>query len=175
MNLRKTLYTIKSLCVIQSFNRAYKRELEALIRSPKIIACIRAKQFVGFVFMLLDQVEVFWDFLYMLSRGSIDIPRCGSITVYLSLEFNQNEEINKVLSVLSKAVTPGGKGIGEFAVDPGSIQAISDDEIPSDAPSSTTKTTITSEDPTGKGAWQVVRKILNCHENNFALATLGYT
>ena len=65
------------------------------------------------------------------------------------------------MSVLSKAVTPEGKGIGDFAVDPGSIQAISDDEIPSDAPSSTTKTTITSEDPTGKGAWQVVRKILN--------------
>ena len=175
MNLGKTLYTIKSLCVTQSFNRAYKRELEALIWSPKILACIRAKQLVGFAFMLLDQVEVFWDFLYMLSRGSIVIPRCGSITVYLSLEFNQNEEIKKVLSVLSKAVTPGGRGIGEFAVDPGSIQAISDDEIPSDAPSSTTKTAITSEDPTGKGAWQVVRKILNCHENNFALATLGYT
>ncbi|XP_066024475.1 fibroblast growth factor receptor 3-like isoform X3 [Pocillopora verrucosa] len=73
--------------------------------------------------------------------------KCGSITVYLSLEFNQNEEISKVLLVLSKAVTPGGKGIGDFAVDPGSIQAISDDEIPSDAPSSTTKTTIISEDP----------------------------
>ena len=175
MNLGKTLYTIKILCVIQSFNRAYKRELEALIWSPKIIACIRAKQFVGFAFMLLDQVEVFWDFLYMLSRGSIIISRCGSITVYLSLEFNQNEEISKVLLVLSKAVTPGGKGIGDFAVDPGSIQAISDDEIPSDAPSSTTKTTITSENPKGKGAWQVVRKILHYDENNFALATLGYT
>ena len=111
--------------------------------------------------MLLDQLEVFWDFLYMLSRGSIIVPRCGSITVYLSLEFNQNEEIHKVVSVLSKAVTSEGKGIGDFAVDPGSIQAISDDEIPSDAPSSTTKTTITSEDPTGEGAWQVVRKILN--------------
>ena len=47
----------------------------------------------------------------MLSRGSIVIPRCGSITVYLSLEFNQDEEISKVLSVLSKAVTPGGKGL----------------------------------------------------------------
>ena len=125
--------------------------------------------------MILDKVEVFWDFLYMLSCGSIIIPRCGSITVYLSLEFNQNEEISKVLSVLSKAVTPGGKGIGEFAVDPGSIQAISDDEIPSDAPSSTTKTTITSEDPKGKDAWKVVRKILNYEENNFALATSGYT
>ena len=115
----------------------------------------------------------------MLSCGSIIIPRCGSITVYLSLEFNQNEEISKVLLVLSKAVTSGGKGIGDFAVDPGSIQAISDDEIPSDAPSdapsSTTKTTIISEDPKGKGAWQVVRKILNCDENNFALATSGYT
>ena len=46
-------------------------------------------------------------------------PRCGSITVYLSLEFNRNEEISKVLSVLSKDVTLGGKGIGDFAVDPG--------------------------------------------------------
>ena len=112
----------------------------------------------------------------MVSRGSIVIPRCGSITVYLSLEFNQDEEISKVLSVLSKAVTPGGKGIGDFAVDPGSIQAISDDEVPSsDAPSSTTKTTITLEESTGNGAWRVVRKILYCHENSFDLATLGYT
>ena len=70
----------------------------------------------------------------MLSHGSIIILRCGSITVYLSLEFNQNEEINKVLSILGKAVKPGGKGIGDFSVDPRSIQAISDDEIPSDAP-----------------------------------------
>ena len=103
----------------------------------------------------------------MLSGGSIVIPRCGSITVYLLLKFNQDEEITKVLSVLSKAVTPGGKGIGDFAVDPGSIQAISVDEIPSDAPSSTSKTTISSEEPTGKGAGQVVRKVLNCHENSF--------
>ena len=111
----------------------------------------------------------------MLNRGSIIIPRCGSITVYLSLEFNKNEDVSRVLSVLSKAVTPGGKGIGDFAVDPGSIQAISDDEIPSDAPSSTTKTTITSEEPTGKGALQVVRKIRNCHHNSFGFATLGNT
>ena len=86
----------------------------------------------------------------MLSLGSTVIPRCGSITVYLSLEFNQNEEISKVLSVLSKAVTPGGKGIRDFAVDSGSIQAVSIDDIPSDALSSTTKTIITSEEPTGK-------------------------
>ena len=86
----------------------------------------------------------------MLSLGSTVIPRCSSITVYLSLEFNQNEEISKVLSVLSKAVTPGGKGIRDFAVDSGSIQAVYDDEIPSDALSSTTKTIITSEEPTGK-------------------------
>ena len=125
--------------------------------------------------MLLDQLKVFWDFLCMLSRGSIIIPRCGSITVYLSLKFNQNEEISKVLSVLSKAVTPGGNGIGDFAVDPGSIEAISVNEIPTDAPSSTTKTTISSKEPTGKGAWQVVRKIPNCHENSFGFATLGYT
>ena len=169
MNLGKALYTIRSLCVIQSLSRAYQRELEALIRSPKITSRMRTKQFVAVALMLLDQLKVLWDFL------SIVIPRCGSITVYLSLKFNQDEEISKVLSVLSKAVTPGGKGIGDFAVDPGSIQAISDDEIPSDAPSSTTKTTVTSEEPTGKGAWGVVRKILYCHENSFGFATLGYT
>lgn len=111
----------------------------------------------------------------MLSGGSIVILRCGSITIYLLLKFNQDEEISKVLSILSKAVTPGGKGIGDFAVDPGSIQAVSVDEIPSDAPSSPTKTTISSEEPTGKGAGQVVRKVLNCHENIFGFATLGYT
>ena len=175
MNLGKALYSIRSLCVIQSLYRAYQRELEALIRSPKITSRIRTKQLVAVALMLLDQLKVFWDFLCMLSLGSIVIPRCGSITVYLSLEFNQDEEISKVLSVLSKAVTPGGKGIGDFAVDPGSIQAISDDEIPSDAPSGTTKTTVTSEEPTGKGAWGVVRKILCCHENSFVFATLGYT
>lgn len=108
--------------------------------------------------MLLYQLKVFWDFLCILSRGSIIIPRCGSITVYLLLKFNQDEEISKVLLVLRKAAIPGGKGIGDFAIDPGSIQAISVDEIPSDAPSSTTKTTISSEEPTG--AWQVVRKIV---------------
>ena len=175
MNLGKALYTIRSLCVIQSLYRAYQRELEALIRSPKITSRMRTKQFVAVALMLLDQLKVLWDFLCMLSLGSIVIPRCGSITVYLSLEFNQDEEISKVLSVLSKAVTPGGKGIGDFAVDLGSIQAISDDEIPSDAPSSTTKTTVTSEEPTGKGAWGVERKILYCQENSFGFATLGYT
>lgn len=112
-------------------------------------------------------------FFYILSRGSIIVPRCGSITVYLLLKFNQDEEISKVLSALSKAAIPGGKGIGDFAVDPGSIQAISVDEIPSDAPSSTTKTTISLEEPTG--AWQVVRKIVNCHENSFGFAIIGYT
>ena len=88
----------------------------------------------------------------MLNHGSIITPRCGSITVYFSLEFNKNEEISKVLSVMSKAVTPGGKGIGDFAVDLGSIQAIADDELPSDTPSSTSKTTVTSEEPIRKGA-----------------------
>ena len=171
MNMGKTLYTIRSLFVIQSFYRAYQRELEALIRSPKITARIRTKQFFAASLMLLDPLNVFWYFLCMLSRGSIIIPRCGSITVYLSLEFNQNEEINKVLSILGTAVKPGGKGIGDFSVDPRSIQAISDDEIPSDAPSSTTKTSITSEEPTGKEAWRVVRKILNCHENAFGFVT----
>ena len=123
--------------------------------------------------MLLCQQKVFRDFIYILSRGSIIFSRCGSITVYLLLKFNQDEEISKVLSALSKAAIPGGKGIGDFAVDPGSIQAISVDEIPSDAPSSTTKTTISLEEPTG--AWQVVRKIVNCHENSFGFATIGYT
>ena len=91
------------------------------------------------------------------------------------MKFNQDEEISKVLSVLSKAVTPRGKGVGDFAVDPRSIQAISDDEVPSDTPSSTTKTTVTSEEPTGKSARLVVRKILYCHEHSFSFATLGNT
>ena len=147
MNLGKMLYTISCLCVIQSLYTACKRKLEALIRPSIITARIRIKQFVAVALMLLDQLK---DFLCMLSLGSTVTPRCGSITVYLSLEFNQNEEISKVLSVLSKAVTPGGKDIRDFAVDSGSIQAVSDDEIPSDALSSTTKTIITSEEPTGK-------------------------
>ena len=173
INLGKALYSIRSPRVIQSFKRAYIRELEALIRSQKITARIRTEQFVAVALMLLYQLKVFRDFICILSRGSIIVPRCGSITVYLLLKFNQDEEISKVLSVLSKAAIPGGKGIGDLAVDPGSIQAISVDEIPSDAPSSTTKTTISSEEPTG--AWQVVRKIVNCHENSFGFATIGYT
>ena len=173
MNPGKTMYIIRSLRLIQSFYRAYKRELEVPIRSQKITARIRTEQFVAIALMLLYQLNVYWDFLCILSRGSIIIPRCGSITVYLLLKFNQDEEISKVLSVLSKAAIPGGKGIGDFAIDPGSIQAISVDEIPFDARSSTTKTTFSSEEPTG--AWQVVRKILNCHENSFGFATIGYT
>ena len=79
------------------------------------------------------------------------------------------------MSVLSKAAAAGGKGLGDFLADPGSIQAISDDEIPSDAPSSTTKTTITREDATGKGAQHVVRKILNYQEFFFCNLRLYVT
>ena len=74
MNLGKTLYTIRCLCVIQSLYRACKRELEALIRSSIITARMRTKQFVAVALMLLDQLIVLWDFLYMLSRGSILSP-----------------------------------------------------------------------------------------------------
>ena len=53
MNLGKTLYTSRCLCVIQSLYRACKRELEALIGSSIITARMRTKQFVAVALMLL--------------------------------------------------------------------------------------------------------------------------
>lgn len=70
-------------------------------------------------------------------------PRCGSLTVYFSLEFSRNVDINEVLSVLNNAAVPGVKSFGDFAVDPESIRVIPDDEIPSELPTGTNK------EPTG--------------------------
>lgn len=75
--------------------------------------------------------------------------RCGSVTVYLSLEFNENVKITEVLSVLKNATSPETKGFGEFEVDSGSIQAISQDELPTDSFIGTTESPINTQDPTG--------------------------
>lgn len=66
-------------------------------------------------------------------------PRCGSLTVYFSLEFSRNVDINEVLSVLNNAAVPGVKSFGDFAVDPESIRVIPDDEIPAELPTGTNK------------------------------------
>lgn len=57
------------------------------------------------------------------------------MTAYLSLGFTQSVKIPEVLSVLKKAAE--GNSFGDFKVDPGSIQAISDEQLPSDSPIST--------------------------------------
>lgn len=62
---------------------------------------------------------------------------------YLSLDFTRSVKIPEILSVLKTAAKAGG--FGELQVDPGSIQAISDDQLPTDSstqgPSSTAGTT----------------------------------
>ncbi|RMX51502.1 hypothetical protein pdam_00014831 [Pocillopora damicornis] len=65
--------------------------------------------------------------------------KCGSLTVYFSLEFSRNVDINEVLSVLNNAAVPGVKSFGDFSVDPESIRVIPDDEIPSELPTGTNK------------------------------------
>ena len=70
-------------------------------------------------------------------------PRCGSLTVYFSLEFSRNVDVNEVLSVLNNAAVPGVKSFGDFVVDPESIRVITDDEIPTELPTGTNK------EPTG--------------------------
>ena len=67
----------------------------------------------------------------MQCNGLIVVARCGSVTVYFSLEFAQSVAIPTVLSVLKNAAE--SKGFGEFEVGLGSIQAISDDQLPTDA------------------------------------------
>ena len=67
--------------------------------------------------------------------------RCGSVTAYLSLNFTRNVKIPVVLSVLKKAAE--GNGFGDFQVDPGSVQAISDQQLPTDSP-------ISTQEPTSK-------------------------
>ena len=65
------------------------------------------------------------------------------MTAYLSLDFTQSVKIPEVLSVLKKAAE--GNGFGDLQVDPGSIQAISDEQLPTDSstqgPSSTVGST----------------------------------
>jgi len=57
------------------------------------------------------------------------------------LDFKQSVEIPDVISVLKEAAE--GDGFGDFKVDSGSIQAISDDQLPSSTqgPSSTEEST----------------------------------
>lgn len=62
------------------------------------------------------------------------------MTAYLSLDFTQNVKIPDVLRVLKNAAE--GNGFGDFQVDPGSIQAISEEQLPTDPPSTTVGTTM---------------------------------
>ncbi len=77
----------------------------------------------------------------MKCNGRIFVVRCGSVnvTVDILLNFPQRVAIPKVLSVLKNAAN--NKGFGDFEVDSGSIQAVTDDQLPTDSstqgPSST--------------------------------------
>jgi len=57
------------------------------------------------------------------------------VIAYLSLDYTQSVKIPDVLSVLKEAAE--GNGFGDFQVDPGSIQAISDDQLPTVSSTST--------------------------------------
>ncbi|XP_022798002.1 hemicentin-1-like isoform X2 [Stylophora pistillata] len=72
---------------------------------------------------------------------------CGSVTVYLSLIFSQNVEIENVLTVLKKA-SAEERGFGDLKVDPESIQAISPERIPT-TPTPTPVDMTTEEHPSG--------------------------
>ena len=61
------------------------------------------------------------------------------MTAYLSLDFTENVKIPDVISVLKEAAEVNG--FGDFQVDPASIQAISDEQLPTDPPSTTAGTT----------------------------------
>lgn len=61
------------------------------------------------------------------------------MTAYLSLDFTENVKIPDVISVLKRAAE--GNGFGDLQVDPGSIQAISEEQLPTDPPSTTVGTT----------------------------------
>ena len=63
------------------------------------------------------------------------------MTAYLSLVFTQNVKIPDVVRVLKNAAE--GNGFGDFQVDPGSIQAISDEQLPTDSPTGTHEPTST--------------------------------
>lgn len=57
------------------------------------------------------------------------------MTVYLSLDFKQTVKIPDVLRVLKEAAEDSAFGVCQ--VDPGSIQAISDEQLPTDPPPTT--------------------------------------
>ena len=63
------------------------------------------------------------------------------MTAYLSLDFTQNVKIPDLVRVLKNAAE--GNGFGDFQVDPKSIQAISDEQLPTDSPISTHEPTST--------------------------------
>ena len=63
------------------------------------------------------------------------------MTAYLSLDFTQNVKIRDVVRVLKNAAE--GNDFGDFQVDPESIQAISDEQLPTDLPISTHEPTST--------------------------------
>ena len=96
-------------------------------KQPSIF--FRINTFVYSIYLIHVQSNVMVSFLY----------RCGSVTAYLSLNFTRNVKIPVVLSVLKKAAE--GNGFGDFQVDPGSVQAISDQQLPTDSPISTQEPT----------------------------------
>lgn len=61
------------------------------------------------------------------------------MTAYLSLDFTENVKIPDVISVLKEAAE--SNGFGGLQVDSGSIQAISEEQLPTDSPSTTVGTT----------------------------------
>lgn len=65
------------------------------------------------------------------------------MTAYLSLDFTQTVKIPDVLRVLKNAAE--GNGFGDFQVDPESIQAISNEQLPTDSPISTQEPTSTQK------------------------------
>lgn len=72
--------------------------------------------------------------------ASLSVTASSSVTAYLCLDFTQTVKIPDVLSVLKNATE--GNGFGDFQVDPGSIQAISDEQLPTGPPSTTVGTTM---------------------------------
>lgn len=65
------------------------------------------------------------------------------MTAYLSLDFTQTVKIPDVLRVLKDAAE--GNGFGDFQVDPESIQAISNEQLPTDSPINTQEPTSTQK------------------------------
>ena len=78
------------------------------------------------------------------------------MTAYLSLDFTQTVKIPDVLRVLKNAAE--GNGFGNFQVDPESIQAISNEQLPADSPISTQEPTSTQ-----KSQFVFDRNYHSCH------------